>query len=133
MGFIIYIDLELSKTSKALLRNTTLFYYDPLSYSHAFRAYARSYAANIVSPYNKDKIQINNYYTIFFFFDHIKHQNTDLKNVIETMQGYLKLHLSKFNNAHKELDKIWINSNEYYIMSGSYITPFSSSLIKNEQ
>lgn len=70
---------------------------------------------------------------IQFFFDHIKYQNTDLKNVIETMQGYLKLHLSKFNNTHKKLDKIWINSNEYYIMSGSYITPFSSSLIKNEQ
>lgn len=48
------------------------------------------------------------------------------------MKGYLRLHLSKFNNTHKKLDKIKVNSNKLYAMSGSYITSFASSLIKNE-
>lgn len=46
------------------------------------------------------------------------------------MQDYLKLHLSKFNNTHKEIDKFKVNTNKYYMMSGSYITPFASSKIK---
>ena len=53
-----YINLELSETSKALMSNTTLLYYDPLSYLHAFSENARSYAAGIVSSYNKDNMQI---------------------------------------------------------------------------
>lgn len=53
----------------------------------------------------------------------------DIKKLIETTQGYLKIHLSIHNNTKKKLETISINSIKHFIMGGTYITPFTKKLI----
>lgn len=41
------------------------------------------------------------------------------------------LSLTKNNNSSKKLDKYYIDNNKYYILRGTYISPYALSLIQN--
>ena len=49
------------------------------------------------------------------------------KNITE---GCLHLLLAEYNNTTKKLDKIDIQSKSYYVMSGTFLNPYASSIVR---
>lgn len=73
---------------------------------------------------------------IFDFYDtFIKKEDYETINfeiIKKSCEGFLKLQLSKYNNTKYKLDKIKIKKDEFYVLAGTYISPFTSSLIKSQ-
>lgn len=124
-----FCEFQLSESSKALLTNRSLLYYPQLSFSRTFDSFATSFVDRSVNLYNSNTMQIYDYYDIFKN-DNI-YEMTKLKEIKNCAEGYLKFNLARHNNTRKKLDQITIDDKKYYVLNGTHITPFASSLIQD--
>lgn len=53
------------------------------------------------------------------------------KMISKTTQGYLKIKLVENNNTRRKLNTIELDKHTYYILGGTYFSPFASSLVKD--
>lgn len=122
-------EFHLSESSKVLLTNKSLLYYPQLSFSKAFNSFATSFVFRAVSVYTTDTMQIYDYYENFK--KDVIYVMTNLKELANCAEGYLKINLARHNNNNKKLDQITIDDKKYYVLRWAYITPFASSIIKD--
>lgn len=74
-------------------------------------------------------MQLSEYYDCFI----AEHscETLDFDHFLQTNEGYLKLCVSKYNNARKKLSTVNINGNNYFVIGGTYLTPFSRCLAQD--
>ena len=55
----------------------------------------------------------------------------DFNTLIQKTEGYMYFYLVKNKGARKKLNKITIRGETFYILAGTYIAPFASSITDN--
>lgn len=68
---------------------------------------------------------------IYDFYDNFlkntQYELIDFKTLVKKTDGYMFFHLEKYNNTRKKLDTFKIKDDIYYILGGTYISPFACS------
>lgn len=119
-----------STGTRALIRGSPLLYYSEEDFSSIFRSFASFFVDNDISSYCDDTAHIFNYYTSFL--SKITYEKIDLKTLKSDCEGYLYLKLIQHNDTGRKLDKIDLEEGPYFVLGGTYLSPFASDLIKNE-
>lgn len=118
----------LNSGSIALLKDSPLIYYPPSEFSPAFHSFCSSFVSMKIKERTPETIQIYEYIDNFrqerfytqFTFNRLKKAN----------EGYLSLNLSEFNNTKKVLDQLEVDGKKYFILGGTFISPWAPSLIQ---
>ncbi len=123
-------EIDLCSSSRAILKNASLLYYPEESFTLSLFSFVSSFVKMKIDERTEETSSI---YDLFDTFIDIPHyESIDFENIKSTCEGYLLLNLTKYNNTKSHLDKIVINENEYFILGGTYLSPFASSLVQSQ-
>lgn len=119
---------EISVGSQILLYKCSMVYSSKYDFSKIFHFFSkRIIPAGL--PLNECTEMIYKYHETFSVVNSKRIQSIDdLKR--EEVKGYLKFVL-KYKTCRRKLPNYFLNNNEYYIVGGVFILPYSNSLFQN--
>lgn len=123
------IEISLCSSSRAILKNSSLLYYPESSFSMSLYSFVASFVQMKTDKHNEETSSIYEIYEIFLDVPH--YQSVDFENIKNTCEGYLLLNLTKYNNTNSYLDKIVLGEDEFFILGGTYLSPFASSIVQS--
>ena len=118
------------KGSYAILRDSNLLFYSEHDFSSLYRKFCLSFISHKIANKSPDTECFFSYYDSFL--EHAKYELIDFTTLTSKTEGYMYFHLLKNNNTRKKLDKITIGKDTFYILAGTYIAPFASSVVENK-
>lgn len=124
-----YLQLK-SKGTHAILRNSPILFYSEDDFSQVFKYFCSSFIDNNLASNSTDTSHIYDYYNSFI--KNTLYEPIDFETLVKKTEGYMFFHLVKHNNTKKKLDTFKIKDDIYYILGGTYISPFACSLVENK-
>lgn len=119
-----------SKGTHAILRNSPILFYSEDDFSQVFKYFVSSFIDNNLASNSTDTSHIYDYYNSFI--KNTPYELIDFETLVKKTEGYMFFHLVKYNNTKKKLDTFKIKDDIYYILGGTYISPFACSLVENK-
>ena len=118
-----------NKGTYAILRDSNLNFYSKEDFTCVFASFCLSFVGYKVYNKTNDTNAIYDFYDCFI--KSTCYELIDFNALIQKTEGYMYFHLVKNNNTRKKLDKITIGGETFYILAGTYIAPFASSIVEN--
>ena len=126
--YYLSIDVQ-SNSSKVIIRNSSMLYYSDLQFSSLFHSFSASFVDNQVAPFDDDTAPIYNFYDTFL--NHKYYEKIDYTTFKKSTEGYMILYLIENNDTKKHLDTVVVNEKTFFILGGSYFSPFIEDIVKD--